>query len=102
MAYDWIEPGQTLLDLLDVDISGRTFKQGKPHPEIFLTACRELGVAPRSCFVVEDAVAGVTAAKAGGMAALGIARLDDTQLLTDAGADLVVTTLDDVDRGFTP
>ena len=99
MAYDWIEPGQTLLDLLDVDISGRTFKQGKPHPEIFLTACRELGAAPRSCFVVEDAVSGVTAAKAGGMAALGIARLDDTQLLTDAGADLVVTTLDDVDRG---
>ena len=73
--------GQTLLDLLDVDISGRTFKQAKPHPEIFLTACRELGDAPRSCFVVEDAVASVTSAKAGGMAALGIARLDDTQLL---------------------
>ncbi|MGO9904762.1 MAG: HAD family hydrolase [Solirubrobacteraceae bacterium] len=68
MAYDWIEPGQTLLDLLDLDISGRTFKQGKPHPEIFLTACRELGGAPRSCFVVEDAVSGVTAGKAGGMA----------------------------------
>ena len=78
MAHDWIEPGQTVLDLLDVDISGRTFKQGEPHPEIFLTACRELGAAPRSCFVVEDAVSGVTAAKAGGMAALGIARLDDT------------------------
>ncbi len=98
VAYDWIEPGQTLLDLLDVDISGRTFKQGKPHREIFLTACRELGAAPRSCFVVEDAVSGVMAAKAGGIAALGIARLDDAQLLTDAGADLVVTTLDDLDR----
>ena len=51
------------------------------------------------CFVVKDAVSGVTAAQAGGMAALGIARLDDTQLLTHAGADLVVTTLDDPDRG---
>jgi beta-phosphoglucomutase-like phosphatase (HAD superfamily) len=99
MAHDWIEPGQTLLDLLDVDVSGRTFKQGKPHPEIFLTACRDLGAAPRSCFVAEDAVSGVTVAKASGMAALGSARLEDTQLLTHAGADLLVTTLDDVDRG---
>jgi beta-phosphoglucomutase len=46
--------------------------------------------------VVEDAVAGVEAARAGGMAALGVARGDDVELLTDAGADLVVTTLDDV------
>ncbi len=98
MRYDFIKPRQTLLDLLDVDISGRSFKQGKPHPEIFLTACRELGIAPWGCLVVEDAVAGVTAAKTGGMAALGIARSDDVQVLRDAGADLVVTTLDDVDR----
>jgi trehalose/maltose hydrolase-like predicted phosphorylase/beta-phosphoglucomutase-like phosphatase (HAD superfamily) len=98
MSYDFIAPGQTLLDLIDVDISGRTFKQGKPHPEIFLTACLELGVAPQTSFVVEDAVAGVTAAKAGAMAALGIARGDDSLLLRDAGADLVLTTLDDVDR----
>ncbi|MGZ4216215.1 MAG: HAD family hydrolase [Solirubrobacteraceae bacterium] len=98
MRYDFIKPRQTLLDLLDVDISGRSFKQGKPHPEIFLTACRELGIAPWACLVVEDAVAGVTAAKTGGMAALGIARSDDVQVLRDAGADLVVTTLDDIDR----
>ena len=96
---DLLTPGQTLLDMLDVDISGRTFRRGKPDPEIFVTACRELGTAPQACFVVEDAVSGVTAAKAGRMAALGIARAGDEQLLTDAGADLVVTTLDDVDRG---
>jgi beta-phosphoglucomutase-like phosphatase (HAD superfamily) len=47
--------------------------------------------------VLEDATAGVQAAKAGGMAAIGIARADDTQLLAAAGADIVVTTLDDVD-----
>jgi beta-phosphoglucomutase len=44
------------------------------------------------------AVSEVTAAKAGAMAALAIARADDVHLLTDAGADLVVTTLDDVER----
>ena len=97
LDYDFV-PGQTLLDVLDVDISGRTFKQGKPHPEIFLTAARELGIPPQACFVVEDAVSGVIAAKAAEMAALGIARADDAQLLTNADADLVVTTLDDVDR----
>jgi beta-phosphoglucomutase-like phosphatase (HAD superfamily) len=98
LEFDFIRPGQTLLDVIDVDISGRSFKQGKPHPEIFLTASRELGVPPEGCFVVEDAVSGITAAKAGGMTALGIARADDSQLLSDAGADLVVTTLDDVKR----
>ena len=95
---DLVTPGQTLLEILDADLSGRTFRQGKPHPEIFLAAARELGAPAPRCFVVEDAVSGVTAAKAGAMAALGIARADDVQLLTGAGADLVVTTLDDVDR----
>ncbi len=79
------------------DLSGRNFARGKPDPEIFLTAAKALGLAPRDCFVVEDAVAGVEAAKACGMAALGVARADDAELLTSAGADLVVTTLDDVD-----
>ena len=47
--------------------------------------------------VMEDAAAGVQAAKAGGMAAIGIARADDADLLAEAGADIVVTTLDEVD-----
>jgi beta-phosphoglucomutase len=53
-------------------------------------------VAPAVCLVVEDAPAGVEAAKAGGMAALGVARLGDEALLRAAGADLVVTSLDEV------
>ena len=98
LKYDFVAPGQTLLDVLDADISGRTFRQGKPHPEIFLTAARELGVPAQACFVVEDAVSGVAAAKAGGMASLGVARAGDEQLLAQAAPDLVVRTLDDVDR----
>ncbi len=85
-----------MLDILDADVSGRDFEQGKPHPEIFLTAAEELGLPPEESFVVEDAANGVQAAKAGNMAALGLARADDEELLKDAGADLVVTTLDDV------
>jgi beta-phosphoglucomutase-like phosphatase (HAD superfamily) len=47
--------------------------------------------------VIEDAAAGVQAAKAGRMAAIGIARVDDAELLAAAHADIVVTSLDDVD-----
>jgi beta-phosphoglucomutase len=96
LTYDFIHEGLTLQQIFDVDISGRDFKQGKPHPEIFLTAAAELGKPPESCFVVEDAPSGVQAAKAGTMAALGVARLDDQDLLIKAGADLVVTSLDEV------
>jgi beta-phosphoglucomutase-like phosphatase (HAD superfamily) len=80
-------------------MSGRDFAHGKPHPEMFLAAARELGVAPGHSIVMEDAPAGVEAAKAGGMAAIGIARADDAGLLAAAHADIVVTTLDEVDLG---
>ena len=95
-SYGFVRPGYTLLDILDANVSGRDFKQGKPHPEIFLTAAEELEVPPAESFVVEDAANGVQAAKAGNMAALGLARADDEELLAGAGADLVVISLDDV------
>src|SRR5215217_902763 len=96
LSYDFVRSGYTLLDTLDANVSGRDFAQGKPHPEIFLTAAEEAGVSPGEAFVVEDAANGVQAAKAGNMAALGLARADDEQLLAEADADLVVTSLDDV------
>jgi beta-phosphoglucomutase-like phosphatase (HAD superfamily) len=89
----------TLQEAFDADISGRDFAHGKPDPEIFTTAAQELGLAAHTCFVVEDAVAGVQAARAGGMAALAVARGHDAQELAASGADLVVSTLDDVDLG---
>jgi beta-phosphoglucomutase-like phosphatase (HAD superfamily) len=92
-----IRPGLTLLDYFDADVSGRDFAHGKPHPEMFLTAAQELGVAPEQAVVMEDAAAGVQAAKAGRMGAIGIARKDDAELLAAAQADIVVATLDEVD-----
>lgn len=82
---------------LDADVSGRHVAHGKPAPDLFLLAARELGLPPRECFVVEDAASGVQAAKAGGMQAIGVARAGDADALHAAGADLVVTSLDDVD-----
>ncbi len=93
-----LRPGLTLLEVFDADVSGRDFAHGKPDPEMFLTAATELGVAPHAAMVIEDAAAGVEAAKAGEMAAIGIARAHDADLLAGAGADIVVTTLDEVDR----
>lgn len=95
LEYDFITPGLSLQAFFDADISGRDFEQGKPHPQIFLTAAEELGVPAEACFVVEDAQSGIEAAKAGEMSALGIARFDDEELLQDA--DVVVTSLDDID-----
>ena len=63
-----LRPGLSLLDYFDADVSGRDFAHGKPDPEIFLTAAHELGVEARCAMVLEDASAGVEAAKAGGTA----------------------------------
>ena len=92
-----VGPGLSLLDIFDADVSGRDFEHGKPHPEMFLTAAAEIGVEPAAAMVLEDATAGVQAAKAGDMAAIGIARFDDVDLLVNAGADIVVESLDEVD-----
>jgi beta-phosphoglucomutase-like phosphatase (HAD superfamily) len=91
-----IRSGLTLLDYFDADVSGRDFAHGKPDPEMFLAAAHELDVAPQRAVVMEDAPAGVQAAKGGGMGAIGIARKDDAELLAAAGADIVVKTLDEV------
>jgi beta-phosphoglucomutase len=92
-----LRPGQTLLEVFSVNVCGRDLRRGKPDPEIFLLAASELALPPPHCFVVEDAPAGVEAARAGGMMALGVARLGDEAMLQAAGANLVVTSLDEVD-----
>ena len=89
--------GRSLFSIFDADLSGREIPRGKPDPTLFLLAAEALGAAPADCVAGEDAPAGVQAARAGGMRAIGIARLGDEPLLRQAGADLVVTSLDDVD-----
>ena len=95
-GYPFVGPETTLLDMFDANVCGRDFAHGKPHPEIFLTAAQALGVPPAECVVIEDAQSGVQAAKAGGMACVGVARLDDQALLKAASADWVVASLDEL------
>ena len=54
-------------------------------------------MAPEECFGVTDAVSGIRAAEAGGMAALGLSRAHDEELLAAADPDVLVTSLDHVD-----
>lgn len=61
-----------LLDAFDAISDGTNITRSKPDPEVFLKAAEYLGVAPEECYVVEDAEAGIDAAKAGGMKAIGI------------------------------
>jgi beta-phosphoglucomutase len=94
--YSFLGADSTLLDMFDANVCGRDFANGKPAPDIFLAAAAELRLPPKRCFVIEDATSGVQAAKAGGMACVGVARLGDELLLRSAGADWVVTSLDDL------
>ena len=61
-----------LLDMFDAISDGTNISRSKPDPEVFLKAAEFLGEAPEDCAVVEDAYAGIDAAKAGGMTAIGI------------------------------
>jgi beta-phosphoglucomutase len=90
------DPGSNLREVFTVNVCGRDLQQGKPNPELFLLAAAELRIDPAQCFVAEDAPAGIIAARAGGMRALGVARLGDAVSLQGAGADLVVEGLDEV------
>ena len=54
-------------------VSGETVPHGKPAPDIFLKAAQELGVEATHCLVIEDAVAGIAAARAGGMFSIAVA-----------------------------
>jgi HAD superfamily hydrolase (TIGR01509 family) len=60
---------------------------GKPAPDLFLHAARQMGFDPASTAVVEDSVPGVEAARAAGMRALAFARGTDADLLAAAGGE---------------
>jgi len=70
-------------------VSAEDVHRGKPDPEVFLAAASRVGVPPERCIVVEDAVAGVQAARNAGMKSIGVNR--DGKTLP---ADRVVQSLD--------
>lgn len=71
---------------ITVFVGAEDVRHGKPDPEVFLAAANKLGVQPDRCVVVEDAQAGIDAARRGGMRVIG---LGDVR-----GADVTVRSLD--------
>jgi len=78
----------------EVIITGHDVTEGKPNPQVFLFAARRLGAEPKNCIVVEDAVAGVKAAKRAGMYCVAITSTHPREKLKEA--DLIVDTLEAV------
>lgn len=71
--------------------TGRIFSatevaRGKPYPDLFLHAAKQMGENPRDCVVIEDSIPGVLAAVAANMRVFGYAERTDTQQLAQAGA----------------
>ena len=88
-------------DLFDVRVDGKLAAErdlaGKPAPDTFLEAARELGVDVKRTVVVEDAISGVQAGRDGGFGlVIGIARHDEPGVLRSNGADVVVSDLDEL------
>jgi beta-phosphoglucomutase len=76
-------------EFFKVIITGERVEHGKPAPDIFLLAAKELSALPSECTVIEDAVAGMNAAKAAGMRCIGLVS-DNT---TAWPADVIVHSL---------
>lgn len=77
--------------------SGANEKFGKPHPAVFLTTAKELGIPPEECLVFEDSVSGVQAAKAAGMKCIAVPEPINRKRPEYDAADLVVDSLEQVD-----
>ena len=104
------EPAKLALGLIETGLyedlyphifSAALVPRGKPHPDIFLYAANQMGVDPARCLVVEDSVAGVTAARAAEMRCLGFTGgvhcgPDHAARLSEAGAFEVLTVLRDL------
>lgn len=69
---------------------------GKPNPWVFQEAARRLNLSADSCLVIEDSIAGVTAARAAGMRCLGVTTTNPADVLLRHGADRVLNRLDEI------
>ena len=78
-------------------ITGSDVRHKKPHPELFLTAAKAMGVSPSACVVIEDAPDGVAAAKAADAKCIAVTNSTTAEKL--AQADLVVASLAEIDIG---
>lgn len=84
-----------LREFFQAIVTAEDVKEGKPNPEVFLTAARKIDRPPGHCVVFEDAHVGIAAAKAGGMRVVGVATTHPVEELQEA--DRAVRRLDELE-----
>jgi sugar-phosphatase len=87
---------QAELPIPAVLICAEDVLRGKPSPDVYLLAAAGLGLPPADCLVVEDAPAGIEAARAAGM---GVVALTTTHRLEELGADAWAASLEGIHLG---
>lgn len=81
--------------LLDAWLTGNDIAKPKPDPEIYQATALAIGISPVNCVVIEDSLAGITAAKEAGMACIGVTNTFPGEELR--AADRIVDSLEAVD-----
>ena len=84
-----------LRSMFDTLVGEEDAQHGKPDPEGFLVAAERLSVPPVDCVVIEDAPEGIAGGKAAGTRCIGVTTTRPPEKLAEAGADLVVASLED-------
>ena len=86
-----------ITSFFEVIVTGDEVQRGKPHPDIYLQTAKTLGIVPEACLVIEDALAGVAAAKAANMR---VAAIPDTRFVDpreyEMKADYVLESLSEI------
>ena len=80
-------------DVFEVIVTSDDVAHAKPAPDIYLEACRRLGVAPEQAVALEDSASGVTAAKAAGLTCIAVPQFAETDV---SAADRVIDSLEDL------
>jgi sugar-phosphatase len=86
-----------LTDTFEIIYSAECETLGKPHPGVYLTTAKKLGVSPQNCLALEDSLNGVLAAKAAQMKCIAIPEISEYHNQKFAIADMVLESLQQLD-----
>ncbi len=93
-VLDWLEIRDCFNECI---VAGDEVKQGKPAPDIFLTAARKLNATPKNCIVIDDSRSGVNAGKNAGMTTIGFFSAGHSQVEYE-NADYVVHSFEEIKK----
>ncbi|MEB3217829.1 MAG: hexitol phosphatase HxpB [Nostocales cyanobacterium 94392] len=86
-----------IADTFEIIYSAESELLGKPHPGVYLTTAKKLGVSPQNCLALEDSLNGVLAAKSAQMKCIAIPEMSENHNPKFAIADIVLESLEQLD-----